>query len=199
MDKYITDIDGNKYNTIQIGNQLWMSENLRVTRFKDGQLIPVIEDDKEWDKAGVEKSPAVCVFQNKPANGKIYGSLYNWPTVIDERGLAPEGWHIPSESEWKELEKFLGNRDAGTKLKFTDGWYRKKNGTNESGFNGLPGGERSWNGCCDSDDLKRFATWYSSDIDKIAGVTLKWDERFLMYSSMTAGGMGHYIRCVKNK
>lgn len=199
MDNFVTDIDGNKYATVQIGNQIWMAENLRVTHFKDGEIIPFLEENKDWEKAGIENSPAVCFFQNNPSHEKTYGKLYNWSAVIDSRGLAPEGWHIPSESDWNELESFLGKRLAGEKLKSADGWYRKKNGTNESGFNGLPGGDRSWNGCSDVDELKKFGTWYSSDPDKFVGVTLEWNGSWLVYSSMSAGGMGHYVRCIKSK
>jgi uncharacterized protein (TIGR02145 family) len=198
MDNFLNDIDGNKYATVQIGNQIWLAENLKVTHFKNGDAIPLIEDDKAWEKAGNENSPAVCFFLNNPAHEKTYGKLYNWSAVVDSRGLAPEGWHIPSEAEWNELETFIVKRGAGEKLKSTDGWYRKKNGTNESGFNGLPGADRSWNGCSDGDELKRFGTWYSSNADKFAGVTLNWDASYLVYSSMTAGGMGHYVRCIKN-
>ena len=198
MDSLIIDVDGNKYKTIQIGNQVWMAENLRVTHFANGDEIPAIEDDKEWEKAGIEKTSALSYFQNKIQNFKSYGNLYNWFAVTDPRGLAPEGWHIPTEAEWNELETFVGKRDAGTKLKSAEGWYRKKNGTNESGFNGLPGGDRSWNGVSDGDELKRFASWYTSDKNKFAGVTLNWDERFLIYCSMQSGGMGYYVRCVKN-
>lgn len=193
------DFNGNQYATIQIGNQEWMTENLRATHFRNGDPIPMVEDDKAWEKAGLENTPACCMFQNKSANGKSYGLLYNFAAVCDPRGLAPEGWHIPTEEEWKELENFLGKRNAGEKMKSIEGWYRKKNGTNESGFNGLPGGDRSWNGVSDADEMKRFATWYSANTNRISGVTLKWDERFLIYYSNTSGGMGHYIRCIKNK
>ena len=199
MENFLTDIDGNKYATIQIGNQIWMAENLRVTHFKNGESIPLIEENKEWEKAGVENSPAVCFFQNNSAHEKNYGKLYNWPAVVDSRGLAPEGWHIPTEAEWEELEAFVGKRGAGGKLKSTDGWYRKKNGTNESGFNGLPGADRSWNGVSDNDELKKIGTWYSSDVDKLAGVTLEWNGTWLVYSSIGSPGMGHYVRCIKNR
>ena len=193
------DIDGNKYNTIEIGNQIWLAENLRVTHFKNGDPVPIIEEDKEWRKAGDEKSAAACVFQNKAANGKIYGTLYNYSAAIDSRGLAPEGWHIPTEQEWEELELFLGKSNTGLKLKATDGWYRKENGTNESGFNGLPGGERSWNGYSDRGDLKRFGVWYSADINQITGVQLTWDSKRLTFCHTDGEGGGKYIRCIKNK
>ena len=198
MDNILTDIDGNNYATIQIGNQIWMAENLRVTHFNNGDPIPFVEEDKLWEKAGKDNLPAYCYFQNKSIYEKTYGKLYNWPAVIDSRGLAPQGWHIPTELEWNELEAFIGKRTAGDKLKSSDGWYRKKNGTNESGFNGLPGGDRSWNGFCDGDELKKFGTWHSSDKDKFAGVTLNYDERWLIYSLMNTSGMGHYVRCIKN-
>ena len=206
MENLIIDVDGNKYKTVQIGNQIWMAENLRVTHFANGDEIQVIEDDKEWEKAGHEKKPATCCFQNKPANEKTYGKLYNWFSVTDPRGLAPEGWHIPTEEEWKELENFVGKRDAGTKLKSTEGWHRKKNGTNETGFNGLPGGDRSWNGVSESDDLKRFVYWYSFDSNFVAGIKLEWNfDKIILFgigksmSGECGYGTGLYVRCIKNK
>ena len=121
--------------------QAWMTKNLEVTTFRNGDPIPQASSDEAWKKAGENKQPAYCY------NGETFGKLYNWYAVNDPRGLAPEGWHIPTDTEWTQLSDYLGGKDvAGKKMKSTSGWNNKGNGTNESGFNGLPGGYRGSDG-----------------------------------------------------
>jgi uncharacterized protein (TIGR02145 family) len=130
-------------NEVTIGNQVWMAENLNVDKFRNGDPIPHAETQEEWKKADENGQPAWCYYDNDPANGEKYGKLYNWYAVNDPRGLAPEGWKIPSDEDWTRLTDFLGGyRIAGTKMKSTGGWKENGNGTNESGFSGLPGGRR---------------------------------------------------------
>lgn len=132
------------YNEVTIGKQVWMTENLNVDKFRNGDLIPEVKTHVEWEKAGENKQPAWCYYNNEPNNGKIYGKLYNWYAVNDTRGLAPKGWHIPSEKEWVYLYDYLGGQiTASNKLKSTNGWNDNGYATNESGFSGLPGGARS--------------------------------------------------------
>jgi uncharacterized protein (TIGR02145 family) len=124
-----------------IGAQAWMANNLEITTFRNGDPIPQAASDEAWKIAGQNKQPAYCY------NGETYGKLYNWYAVNDPRGLAPEGWHIPTDAEWTQLSDYLGGeRVAGKKMKSTSGWNNKGNGTNESGFNGLPGGYRKFDG-----------------------------------------------------
>ena len=104
-----------------IGNQVWMTKNLDVSTFRNGDPIPEAKTDEEWEKAGENKKPAWCYWDNDPANGAKYGKLYNWHAVNDPRGLAPDGYHIPTDAEWKILTKYLGEK-AGTKMKSTSGW-----------------------------------------------------------------------------
>ena len=135
--------------TITIGTQVWMTKNLDVATFRNGDPIPQAKTDEEWEKAGENQQPAWCYYDNDPANGAKYGKLYNWYAVNDSRGLAPVGYHIPSDAEWTILTDFLGGEKvAGTKMKSTDFWAdyegNSGNGTNESGFSGLPGGYRSF-------------------------------------------------------
>ncbi len=128
---------------VKIGNQIWMAENLNVDKFRNGDPIPEAKSYEEWNRAGENKQPAWCYYDNDPSNGKKYGKLYNWYAVNDPRGLAPNGWHIPNDEEWTKLTEYLGGEmEAGNKMKNTSGWH-KYNGTNESGFLGLPGGGRS--------------------------------------------------------
>ena len=133
--------------TITIGSQVWMTKNLDVSTFRNGDSIREAKTNEEWWSATLSKSPAWCYYNNDPKNGENYGKLYNWYAVNDPRGLAPQGWHIPSDSEWDTLFNFLGGKsDAGRKLKTTCGWEKYGIGTNESGFSALPGGCRSSQG-----------------------------------------------------
>jgi hypothetical protein len=173
-----------------------MAENLNVSTFRNGDPIPEAKTDEEWKKAGKEGKPAWCYYENDPKNGAKYGKLYNWYAVNDPRGLAPAGWHVPSDAEWTTLGDQLGD-EASNKMKSTSGWdsweedltcknceswnaeYRKKtachvckdtrvngkkthagNGTNSSGFSGLPGGFRNYDG--NFYNLGSNGSWWSS-------------------------------------
>lgn len=160
----VSDYDGNKYTIIKIGLQWWMSENLKTTHFADGTEIPRIENNAEWDNLDITDK-AYCYYENSPASGGTYGALYTWSAAMNGagstdgnpsyvQGACPEGWHLPSDSEWIELEMFLGmtwaeafalgwrGEDEGNMLKTTSGWDMNGNGTNSSGFTALPGGYR---------------------------------------------------------
>jgi uncharacterized protein (TIGR02145 family) len=158
----LTDTEGYRYETLSIGDQTWMAENLRTAFFSNGDPIFHAQTEEEWKKAGREGEPAWCYYENDPANGKIYGKLYNWYAISDTRGLAPEGWKIPSDDDWFKITEFLGGEAvAGEKMKNTSGW--EINGTNDSGFSGLPGGYRS-------DEIgfrhiSRSGVWWSSTVD----------------------------------
>ena len=146
---------------VKIGTQVWMAENLNVATFRNGEPIPEAKTDEEWNKALVNHQPAWCYYNNDPVNGKKYGKLYNWYAVNDPRGLAPRGWHIPTSDEWTTLSDFLGGDDnAGTKMKSKTGWKVGCNGTNSSGFNGLPGGWRYNDGIFS--DIGTHGFWWSS-------------------------------------
>lgn len=143
----IKDVDGNTYGTVKIGEQWWMAENLKVTRYRNGEVIANVEDKNSWADLN---TGAYCINETDSTYSKNYGLLYNWYAVNDPRGLPPEGWHVPSDSEWQELVNFLGGLDvAGAKLKIkgTSYWQIPNSGaTNESGFSALPGGYRNYNG-----------------------------------------------------
>jgi uncharacterized protein (TIGR02145 family) len=133
--------------SVTIGNQVWMTKNLNVSSFRNGDPIPHAKTNAEWERAGEKGQPAWCYYDNDPANGEKYGKLYNWYAVNDPRGLAPKGWHIPSDEEWTVLTDYLGGEEeAGVKMKSKQGWAKGGNGTNSSGFSGLPGGLRLING-----------------------------------------------------
>jgi len=143
----VCDIDGNCYETIQIGDQLWMAENLKVTHYNNGDEIayPSNADFGSFDEG------QYGVYDNDPSNADIYGNLYNWSVVNDDRGVCPDGWHVPSDDEWTILTDYLGGESvAGGKMKETgtiedgDGLWTSPNtdATNESGFSALPAGYR---------------------------------------------------------
>ena len=154
----VSDIDGNTYQTVQIGDQCWMAENLKVTRYRNGDPIPHITDNSEWENI---TTGAYCNYNNDPGNVATYGRLYNWYAVDDSRSIAPAGWHVPSDEEWKQLEMYLGmsqsetdgtgdrGTDEGGKMKEagTSHWYSPNTGaTNSSGFSALPGAYRYYDG-----------------------------------------------------
>jgi uncharacterized protein (TIGR02145 family) len=154
--------------TVTIGTQVWMTKNLDVATFRNGDPIPEAKTDEEWVKAGENQQPAWCYYKNDPANGVKYGKLYNWYAVNDSRGLAPVGYHIPSDAEWTKLTEFLGGKTfAGTKMKSKSGWKEDRNGTNECGFSGLPVGERYYHENVKSSgafySFGKEASWWSSD------------------------------------
>jgi len=156
----VKDVNGKTYTTVKIGTQEWMSENLDVATFRNGDSIPQARSRAEWWQAGQEGKPVWCYYNNDPVMGKSYGKLYNWYAINDSRGLAPSGWHVPNDKEWGVLVDYLGGDSiAGEKMKNITGWndtygpkgpYDKEarlttgNGTNESGFTALPGGVRNY-------------------------------------------------------
>jgi uncharacterized protein (TIGR02145 family) len=142
--RFVLDIDENIYRTVIIGEQEWIAENLKSTRFKDGTPIPLLEDKFLWEDAFDNETPAYAWYDNDTANKYIYGALYNWYTV-DEHKLCPIGWHVPSDDEFEILIDFAGGVENGGKLKSpgTAHWKSPNTGaTNEFGLSALPGGGR---------------------------------------------------------
>lgn len=150
----VNDIDGNSYNTVKIGTQTWLAENLKTTKYRNGDAIPNVTDNTTW--AGLT-SGAYSDYNNTPANSDTYGRLYNYYAALDARSICPTGWHVSSDNEWKALEMYLGmsqsdadaavwNRgtDEGDKIKEvgTTHWTSPHTGTNSSGFTALGGGFR---------------------------------------------------------
>ncbi|HDS01520.1 MAG TPA: hypothetical protein ENO07_05815, partial [candidate division Zixibacteria bacterium] len=172
----VTDIDGNVYQTVLIGDQCWMMENLKVTHYRNGDPIPEVTDGGSW---GMLSTGAYCNYDNNESYVAVYGRLYNWYAAADSRNIAPDGWHVPSDAEWKQLEMYLGmsqadadatgwrGTDEGGKLKEADTthWQSPNNGaTNESGFTALPGGYRSSSGRFYFEHFDAFF-WTQTDYD----------------------------------
>ena len=130
-------------NKLHIGKQVWMTKNLDVDKFQNGDVIPEAKTEGEWKAYGDAGEAAWCYYDNDRKNGEKYGKLYNWHAVNDSRGLAPKGWHVPTDEEWTILTDYLGGVEkAGAKMKSKNDWFDDGNGTNSSGFSGLPGGVR---------------------------------------------------------
>lgn len=153
--------DDNTYKSVRIGEQEWMSVNLNVSSFRNGDPIPEAKTEEEWLRAGEEGKPVWCYYENDPANGNKYGKLYNWYAVKDPRGLAPASWRVANDDEWRQLTDFLED-EAGGKLKETGTvhWACPNTGaTNESGFTALPGGSRQFDGKFDG--IGDYGGWWS--------------------------------------
>ena len=148
----VTDIDGNVYQSVIIGTQEWMSENLRTTKYSDGTAIPNVTDNDEWSNLS---TGAWSHYDNDSSQyDATYGKLYNWYATSDSRNLCPTGWHVSTDFDWGVLTDYLGanghNGTEGTALKATSGWNeyngQRINGTDDYGWNGLPGGRRKVDG-----------------------------------------------------
>ena len=207
----VTDIDGNVYQTVTIGDQVWMAENLKVTHYRNGDPIPNVTDSTEW--VGLSTG-AYCNYNNDDAYVGTYGRLYNWYAVGDSRNIAPAGWHVPSDEEWKQLEMYLGmsqteadergdrGTDEGGKMKEsgTSHWNSPNTGaTNESGFSALPGGRRvcGSDGCFGSMGNHGYF-WSSTEYYSSA-----WERSLHYYGAWVSRGSfykrsGFSVRCVKD-
>jgi len=150
LESPLTDIDGNTYKIITIGNQVWMAENLRVKHYRNGDPIKNLTNSMEWITL---REGGYSAYEYDESNANTYGYLYNWYAAHDDRDIAPPGWHVPTDEDWKTLEKYLGisqneidkikyrGNDEGGKLKDRVEWNRVPPGTtNESGFSAIPGG-----------------------------------------------------------
>ncbi len=182
--------------TVTIGSQVWTSKNLDVATYRNGDVIPQVQDPNDWGKL---TTGAWCYYDNGASNGTKYGKLYNWYAVNDPRGLAPNGYHIPTDAEWTQLSDYLGGEsEAGTKMKSTSGWAENGNGTNSSGFSGLPGGYRDDAGAFDN--VGANVNWWGS---AEFGTSNAW-LRSLYYSSGDVGRddlnkpYGFSVRCLRD-
>ncbi|WP_309640324.1 fibrobacter succinogenes major paralogous domain-containing protein [Flavobacterium sp.] len=198
LDRTVTDVDGNIYKIVTIGNQKWTKTNLNVSHYRNGDPIPQVTDPTQWVNL---TTGAWCYYNNDPANGPIYGKLYNWYAVNDPRGLAPTGCHVPSDAEWTALTTILGGElVAGNKMKATAGWtpFLGITNTNSSGFTGLPGLYRTTSGSFN--DIVSRGYWWSSSEDNPSGAWF----RYLHYNEGFATRASYYkllglsVRCLKD-
>lgn len=192
----VIDIDGNSYNTVIIGTQEWLSENLNVIHFKNGEIIPEIKNRDEW----LEEKSAYITNEHDISNDNKYGKLYNWYAVNDSRGLAPEGWHIPTNEEWTVLINHLGGENvAGGKLKSVNLWDNPNLGaTNESGFTAVPCGVYYFTN--KHYGIGKYTTFWSANAEKESNpyiINLE-SQRKDIYRKTDSKKCRYSVRCVKN-
>jgi len=195
----VTDIDGNVYQTVTIGTQVWMAENLKVMHYRNGDPIPNVTDQTEWNGLS---TGAYCNYGNDEHNVATYGRLYNWFAVDDSRNITPEGWHVATNAEWTTLIDYLGGVSvAAGKLKEagTEHWKTPNTGgTNESGFTALPGSNRG-----SSFVILGYEAWFWTADGHPAFENNAYAKR-LIYSQESVGLWaslkynGFSVRCVKD-
>lgn len=189
---------GQDVGSVKIGSQVWMLENLDVDRFRNGDAIPHASSEEAWAQAGKEGKPAWCYYENNTENGLRHGKLYNWYAAADPRGLAPVGWRVARDSDWREVTDFLGGEDAaGTKMKKSSGWSEKGNGSNESGFSGLPGGSRNLRGEYAYGGVAGY-WWTSTETDdEMAWYRVIDESPWYVYRTNYSKANGYSVRCVR--
>jgi len=196
----VTDIDGKVYQTVKIGNQIWMAENLKTTRYRNGDSITYVADKTTWFNL---TSGAYCSYENTPSLVDTYGYLYNWYAVNDSRNIAPEGWRVATKEDWDELRTFLGGDGVGIKLKEvgTTHWQAPNDGaTNETHFTALPGGMRGGSGQ-GFYDLGKTGRWWTSTMVSTSSASYRelfYNNKGLSYASPSSMKNGYSIRCIKN-
>lgn len=196
----VTDIDGNVYNVVKIGTQYWMKENLKTSKYNDGTLISTGLSNATWSTT---TSGAYSIYNNDAANDAIYGKLYNGYAVNTGK-LAPAGWHVPTQEEWTTLQNFLGGESvAGGKLKSTSSKWTSPNegASNSSGFTGLPGSWRIFNGEYSADSEKgHYGYWWSSTMSS-SGSSWCYILSYHTIGSLRRGYSnvaGLSVRCIKD-
>ena len=205
----VTDVNDPAANAVRIGNQVWMTRNLNVTRYRNGDPIPQVKNPAKWASL---TTGAWCWYENNSANGPKYGRLYNWYAVNDPRGLAPAGWHIPSDAEWTILSNYLGQEGvAGGNLKATGtveagtGLWRAPNtgASNSSGFTALPGSKRLSDGNFYSVySIGYSGCWWSSTEALIPANRAYYREIYYGYALIGSGNdlyqAGLSVRCIRD-
>lgn len=203
----VTDIDGNVYNTVTIGTQVWLKEDLKVKHYQNGDSIPMVSENKVWKNLN---TGAYCFYYNftyegkKEGKGVIDPKLYNYYTVVDSRNLCPVGWHIPTDDEWTIMIDYLGGeKKAGKKLQSNGNIWKSplfnKNG--ESGFVAIPNGFRVKNGKFSSSENICYGSWWSvteKDLTKAWCRAMKCGISTKMNRDSEEKASGFSVRCIKD-
>ena len=211
----VTDIDGNIYNTVTIGTQIWMAENLKATHYSDGTEIPLVADSTAWGNLSDDNtSDAYCYYNNANNESENYGALYTWAAAMGDnavssntnpsgvQGVCPTGWHLPSDAEWTDLTGYIATNghpgSEGTALKAKSGWDSDGNGTDDYGFFALPSSGRDYEGTFYGvDDNCR---WWSSTEDYGSNswyryINYNYANVFRLSSKKSSG---FSVRCIKD-
>ena len=201
----ITDIDGNTYKTVKIGNKVWMAENLKVSKYNDGTIIPSVTDNSQWKNL---TTGAWSYYNNDANNNANFGKIYNWfavsPTTNGNKNVCPTGWHVPTSTEWSSLDDYLGGTSvAGGKMKEvgTTSWNSPNKGaSNTSLFTALPGGYRDVDGSFRQINL--YGYWWSTTENNLNTIVALYV--FLRNSEERTYSIGNYkvvgysVRCIKD-
>ena len=223
----VSDYNGNTYNTIKIGNQWLMTENLKATHYANGTKIHLVENTNDWDNLG-NNDKAMCYYDNSSTNANDYGALYTWAAAMNGansssstpsnvQGVCPSGWHLPSDEEWKQLEMYLGmsqtdaddteyrgtnegSKIAGNSGLWTDGNLENDAAFGTSGFTALPGGNRG--GCGKFRHLGKNADFWSAT-ENYAGASFAWGRDLGYDTSKVVRNYvykpgGLSVRCIKD-
>lgn len=202
----VTDVDGNLYETVKICNQTWMKSNLNVLHYNNGDLIPQVTNLTQWASL---TTGAWCYYSNNTNNGPIYGKLYNWYAINDPRGIAPSGWHIPSENEVTTMINCLGGwQVAGGKMKSigTSQWATPNLGANNnSGFTAMPGGglnssmPGSTSPSASFPSAGLYSHWWTSTSSGSSSINFVNNYNLTScYTGGTSPNSGFSVRCIIN-
>ena len=213
IDETVTDIDGNVYKTVKIGDQIWMAENLKVTHYRNGDPIPTGFSDEDWDNLNIG---AYCYYNDDSKNIDAYGNLYNWYAVDDDRGICPESWHVPTDEEWIELEINLGmsyeeahgrhlrgtnqgSQLAGNTDQWNSGDLKNNPCFGSSGFLAVPSGQRDCYGCSYS-GIGNYGSFWSSTVNINSNA---WSRILSYWGSEVIRNygnkmQGNSIRCIRD-
>ncbi len=221
----IVDYDGNSYNTVLIGNQCWMKENLRTSHYANGIGLTYGNENSAWESNATQG--VYCYYNNNSAYANQYGALYTWHTAMNNspfsdsvpsnvQGICPEGWHLPSSEEWKILEGTVDSQfgypnaewdgsgwrgfDAGENLKSETDWNYNGNGTDSSGFSAYPGGRRDYDGSFDhkGSSANFWTTSESGYLDYRINRGLSYNKNTIAIFSSNINGFGYSVRCLKD-
>lgn len=196
----IKDIDGNSYQSKKIGKQTWMTENLKVSRYRDGYPIHHSSNPATWASTSVG---SYCWYNSNIRNKSDYGALYNWHAVNSSRQLAPEGWHIPSQEEWKQLAEYLNGTDfAGGQLKEIGNthWIHPNTAASDGhGFKALPGGGIGPDGAFHQMNSEAFfwTSTYTNVSQNASYVHMGYNHAELLFSGC-GRSYGFAVRCIKD-
>ena len=211
------DIDNNRYETVTIGSQVWMAENLREVHYNDGTPIPLVTGNTAWQDSSNNSNPAYTWYDNGDYGAPEYGALYNWyaidPLSNGDKNVCPMGWHVPTDGDWNilidELDPAAVDPDvmgtqslvSGGKMKETGlGHWNAQNigATNESGFSGLPGGNRFPNG--EFVNIGSYGSWWSSNEFNASSAWFRLLYSFSGVVSRDDGdkGLGMSVRCLRD-
>jgi uncharacterized protein (TIGR02145 family) len=192
----VSDAEGHSYATIAIGSQVWMAEDLRATRYANGDPIALVEDNAMWS---AQSAGAWCYLQNDPAQSYMDGKLYNYYAISDPRNVCPLGWHVPTEAEWEAMASTLGAplQSIGAKMKSVGSWPQSVGVTNSSGFSGVPGGKRATTGSFFNFPVQ--VLYWSSTFSGGASVTRELrDDITDLWDGQSVQRQGLSVRCIQD-